>query len=212
MRGKKHPGVARFGKAALILWSLCLVVECLMSLRDALPTGIIDPDLFLRVGRQTLVALLPRYLGYLAAILIVWACIAYLAVSRPRRRIRRLVTGSRKLTPQQFFQVRRPHGTLAPDFPGIYLIYNADRRRYYVGQAHQVLSRVNQHFTGRGNGDVYADYVAGDTFTIQLLALRGSGYHNLDDFERDAIETTHAYTEGYNKTAGNRPCTRHFIR
>lgn len=103
MRGKKHPGIARFGKAALILWGLCLVVECLMSLRDALPAGIIDPDLFdlfLMVGRQTLVALLPRYLGYLAAILIVWACIAYLAVSRPRRRIRRLATGSRKLTPQ----------------------------------------------------------------------------------------------------------------
>ena len=51
------------------------------------------------------------------------------------------------------------------------------------------LDRVFQHFSGRGNGDVYADWSYGDAFTIRTIALRGSGYRSLDDLERDAIAT-----------------------
>ena len=35
-----------------------------------------------------------------------------------------------------------------------------------MGQGKAVLDRVNHHFSGRGNGDVYADYKYGDFFTI----------------------------------------------
>jgi hypothetical protein len=38
-----------------------------------------------------------------------------------------------------------------------------------------------------------------------MIALKGSGYHTLDDLERTAIEATGAYERGYNKTRGNRP-------
>ena len=94
---------------------------------------------------------------------------------------------------------------LSHDFAGIYIFTNMDDGRCYVGQAHNVISRVNQHLTGKGNGDVYADYVHGAHFEIRMIALKGSGYHTLDDLERTAIAATGAYERGYNKTRGNRP-------
>lgn len=36
-----------------------------------------------------------------------------------------------------------------------------------MGQGKAVLDRVNHHFSGRGNGDVYADYKYGDFFYHQ---------------------------------------------
>ena len=75
---------------------------------------------------------------------------------------------------------------------------------YYVGQAQKILDRVNNHFTGRGNGDVYADYKYGDRFTIKMISLENSGYSNLNDLERDTIRKYKSVSMGYNKTRGNR--------
>lgn len=74
----------------------------------------------------------------------------------------------------------------------------------YVGQAVKVFQRVNQHFQGRGNGDVYADYKYGDDFVIKMIALRDSGFASLDELERQTIQAYNAYYRGYNKTRGNR--------
>ena len=90
------------------------------------------------------------------------------------------------------------------DYTGVYVIHNVSKDMYYVGQSVRVIGRVTQHFTGHGNGDVYADYKYGDTFTINTIALSGSGYNSLDALERDAIQTYHAFDRGYNRTRGNR--------
>ena len=58
---------------------------------------------------------------------------------------------------------------------------------YYVGQATRVLYRVNQHFTGNGNPDVYSDYRSGDTFALKMVKLTESGYDDLDKLEKDTI-------------------------
>ena len=63
---------------------------------------------------------------------------------------------------------------------------------------------MNQHFTGHGNGDVYADYKYGDSFLIKIVKLSSSGYSDLDALERDLIKKYNAYSAGYNKTSGNR--------
>lgn len=89
------------------------------------------------------------------------------------------------------------------DFVGVYILYNVDKEMYYVGQATRTFFRVNQHFTGKGNGDVYADYKYGDEFKILVIKLTESGYDDLDELEKDMIEKYHAYTNGYNKTKGN---------
>ena len=92
--------------------------------------------------------------------------------------------------------------------PGLYkktnILYNKTRNMHYVGQAQSVLSRINQHLTGHGNGDVYADYKFGDKFTITSVRLKGSGFATLNELERHAISVYNAYSKGYNKTRGNR--------
>lgn len=92
-----------------------------------------------------------------------------------------------------------------PDFKGVYLIYNNERKMYYVGQSVRVLSRVKSHLLGQGSGnsDIYADRKYGSTFNVKLLPLNGSGFNNLDDMERHYISATNAYENGYNKTRGN---------
>lgn len=90
------------------------------------------------------------------------------------------------------------------DFTGIYVIHNLTKDMYYVGQSTRVVGRVSQHFCGRGNGDVYADYKYGDEFEISLVSLCESGYESLDALERDTIKAYDAYEHGYNRTRGNR--------
>ena len=113
----------------------------------------------------------------------------------------RLTSGSEEMTPEEF--LARHNELLAEgDFEGIYVLHNTTQDRYYVGQGRHVLSRLMQHFSGRGNGDVYADWKYGDSFTIRTIGLRGSGYESLNDFERDAIEHYDAYGSGYNRNRG----------
>ncbi len=112
-----------------------------------------------------------------------------------------LANNFNSMTPEHFFKLRK---TIKGDMVGVYVIYNKTRKMYYVGQATRLFFRVNQHFTGHGNGDVYGDYKrGGDKFTIQLLPLVNSGYYDLDKFEKDMITKYDSYNTGYNKTNGN---------
>ena len=89
-------------------------------------------------------------------------------------------------------------------FPGVYVIYNETRNMHYIGQAARVGDRVYSHFTGKGNGDVYADYKYGSVFTLKLIEFSGSGYNTLNQLEKDTIMVYNSYAKGYNKTRGNR--------
>ena len=117
-----------------------------------------------------------------------------------------------EITPEEFMKMRntsfggrgRPSHALTRNFAGVYILYNNSKNMYYVGQGKQVLNRVNAHFTGKGNGDVYADYKYGDTFTIKMIALENSGFNSLNELERNTIARYKAFSNGYNKTRGNR--------
>lgn len=81
-------------------------------------------------------------------------------------KIRKLADNTMSVTPEQFFKIRNSsnggrgnkHISTSKDFSGVYILYNHTKKKYYVGQAKKVFQRVNNHFTGHGNGDVYADY------------------------------------------------------
>ena len=105
------------------------------------------------------------------------------------------------LTPKEFFDIKSKQ---TGDVVGVYVIHNKTKDMYYVGQAKRLFFRLNQHFTGHGNGDVYADYKYGDNFTIQIIKLSESGYSDLDKLEKDLINKYNAYGSGYNRTSGNR--------
>ena len=94
------------------------------------------------------------------------------------------------------------------DRPGVYiiLIYDPalDNHSYsdwsdiYVGQSLTVYHRVRQHFTGHGNGDVYADIKYGKEAYVKLVFCEES---QLNDLEKKYIADYNA-TDSYNNTKG----------
>ena len=94
------------------------------------------------------------------------------------------------------------------DRPGVYiiLIYDAEQRKHtlsnysdvYVGQSAMVYHRVRQHFSGHGNGDVYADIKFGKTAYVQLVFCEE---RELNDLEKKYIAEYNA-TASYNNTRG----------
>lgn len=133
--------------------------------------------------------------------------VGYLLRKHRHKRIIKKAEQFAEITPQQFFYNRHTKGRKLSSwyqYSGVYILKNNTKQKYYVGQAKNLSTRVNQHFTGHGNGDVYADYKMGDKFTIRMIALYGSGYKSLNQLERYAIDTYACYSKGYNKTRGNK--------
>ncbi len=95
-------------------------------------------------------------------------------------------------------------GQSACEYTGVYILFNADKDMYYVGQAKNVGKRIDQHRTGRGgNPDVYFDWRSGDHFFIKTISLSDSDFDNLDRLEMYMIDKYDACVSGYNKTVGN---------
>lgn len=149
---------------------------------------------------------------FVLGILTIIVCSLHLSRKKKIRvQITSLAKSAIEMTPQEFLEMRsasfggkgKPYYALKKNFAGVYILYNKTKGKYYVGQGKQILNRINSHFTGKGNGDVYADYKYGDEFTIKAIALKKSGYKNLNDLERDTISTYEAFAKGYNKTRGN---------
>ena len=89
------------------------------------------------------------------------------------------------------------------DITGVYVLRNKTNDKCYVGQSSKVIDRAAAHLTGRGNGDVYADFKYGAEFEVALIPLNGSGYNSLDELERETIKAYNAFDTGYNRTRGN---------
>lgn len=156
------------------------------------------------------------FLYLLPFIAIVFIILMFIFQVRQQKKIREQIFGlannTLELTTKEFLEMRnksfggkgRALYSNNYNFAGVYILHNKSKDLYYVGQGKQVLNRVNNHFTGKGNGDVYADYKYGDYWTIKMIALEKSGFNTLNELERYAIETYDAYKRGYNKTRGNK--------
>lgn len=103
-----------------------------------------------------------------------------IAKRRRIRKIKNLANQEAELTPKEFFSLRKE----GKNFPGVYVLHNKTKNLCYVGQGTQVFNRVNSHLTGKGNGDVYADYKYGDEFSIRIIPFQGSGYDSINALER----------------------------
>lgn len=89
------------------------------------------------------------------------------------------------------------------DFTGIYILENKTHDKFYVGQSISLFKRVSNHFTGKGNADIYSDYMAGDVWSIKLISLSNSGFKSINALEKHFIEYHHSTYNGYNRTIGN---------
>lgn len=68
----------------------------------------------------------------------------------------------------------------------------------YVGQSVHVCTRIRQHLTGHGNGDVYADMREGKNVQIRIVPCEKQ---DMNRIEKELIAAFHA-TDSYNKTRG----------
>ena len=124
--------------------------------------------------------------------------------------LRQVVKYSKEISVKRFLKLRnqkdgkRKLKSSRQDVEGVYIIHNHTEGMYYVGQAQHMISRANSHFTGKGNGRIYADFDHGDRFTIRFVMLKGSGFKNLNDLERYFIDKYDALEAGYNRTKGNK--------
>jgi len=94
------------------------------------------------------------------------------------------------------------------DGPGCYVILVFDEDNdsddlndyddVYVGQSVNVCKRVHNHFTGKGNGNIFADIRAGRDVYVGITRCDET---ELNDMEIDLIRAFHA-TTSYNNTKG----------
>ena len=94
------------------------------------------------------------------------------------------------------FMAQRKSLTQQGEITGIFIVHNATKDLYYVGQSAKAIDRAAIQFLGRGNCDVYADYKYGDSFNVRIVPLPGSGYENLNELKRAAIQALEAADEG----------------
>lgn len=113
---------------------------------------------------------------------------------------------AREMTPEEFLKIGSEvikANSNIHDFTGIYILENKTHDKFYVGQSISVFKRAGNHFTGKGNKDIYEDYMRGDIWTVKLVALSESGFKSINALEKHFIEYHHSTYNGYNKTVGN---------
>ncbi|MBS6653338.1 MAG: hypothetical protein KH283_04760 [Collinsella sp.] len=93
------------------------------------------------------------------------------------------------------FMAQRKALTQPGEITGIFIVHNATKDLYYVGQSAKAIDRAAIQFLGRGNCDVYADYKYDDSFNVRIVPLSGSGYENLNELKRAAIQALEAAGE-----------------
>lgn len=94
------------------------------------------------------------------------------------------------------FMAQRKALTQQGEITGIFIVHNATKDLYYVGQSAKAIDRAAIQFLGRGNCDVYADYKYGDSFNVRIVPLSESGYESLNELKRAAIQALEAAGEG----------------
>jgi hypothetical protein len=84
---------------------------------------------------------------------------------------------------------------------GIYVLFNATKNKYYVGQAKQIYKRIREHFCVE---EIARDFMFGDEIRATFLpANELDENYRIDHIERIGIEIFDAEKGGYNKKPGS---------
>lgn len=95
------------------------------------------------------------------------------------------------LTPEQLLAAD------APDIEGIYICHNTTQHRYHIGMSDHVYAMAKRVFTGESNKSVYQDYRNGDSFSITIRPLEGSGLYTLVTLAQHYIDRYGANEDTY---------------
>ena len=110
---------------------------------------------------------------------------------------------NKKLDAKEFIDYHSSMDTVT----GVYTWYNKKKKKYYVGEGKNAVSRMADHLIGsnKGNSGVYADYNnGGDPFVAQLFPLSKSKFTSLLAYEEYLIKKYNAMEpNGYNGLGSN---------
>lgn len=71
---------------------------------------------------------------------------------------------------------------------GVYILYNVDKEKYYIGKAPLCADAVNRDLIGKGSPDVFYEKKNGDDFTVQFYFVAdGSAYKGFNELYHDAF-------------------------
>ncbi|MCL2847120.1 MAG: GIY-YIG nuclease family protein [Firmicutes bacterium] len=84
---------------------------------------------------------------------------------------------------------------------GVYILFNATRNKYYVGQAKELYTRIKKHFEIE---QIARDFLAGDQIHVKTLSANEIiGDYRIDHIEKTGIEIFDSKVSGYNRKEGN---------
>lgn len=93
------------------------------------------------------------------------------------------------------------------ELSGIFVCYNASKRKWYVGQGQRALQKLLQIFRSPNSSvpDLKKDWDAGDTVFVNFVRLKDTDYNTLDELEYEYIEKYDCLIpKGYNRSHGRR--------
>lgn len=83
------------------------------------------------------------------------------------------------------------------DFKGLYYIQNLSKKKCYLGSGDNVFRKVDRHFRGYGNQDIFDDYKNKNIFEVSFFKLESSEFDNLNDFEKEIRSRLNITGVGY---------------
>ena len=93
-----------------------------------------------------------------------------------------------------------PEQLLADEYPaveGIYICHNTTKHRYHIGMSNHVYSMAQKIFAGEANKAVFQDYQDGDSFSVTIRPLEGSGLYTLVTLAQHYIDRYGANEDTY---------------
>lgn len=108
-------------------------------------------------------------------------------------------------SPSNFQQILKNSYNLN-EFTGIYIIYNKNKNKYYVGQGKKTIQRCIRHFLPNDNAPaIKKDFDNGNEFYVNFIKFNGTDFETLDELEYEYIGICNAVEpHGYNHVRGNR--------
>lgn len=96
--------------------------------------------------------------------------------------------------------VLTPAQLLAEEYPaieGIYICHNTTKQQYHIGMSNNVYLMAKRVFLGECNQAVFQDYQSGDSFSVTIRPLEGSGLYSLVTLAQHYIDRYGANEDAY---------------
>ena len=86
------------------------------------------------------------------------------------------------------------------DFKGLYLIKNLSKKKYYLGYGDKVFRKVDRHFKGYGNKEIYDDFKKGHTFVVSFGKYDADAYASIELYEKESRTYLREKLEGVSES------------